>query len=349
VNANKLALALSLCLVTSIARADEPAPPPTPEAAPEPTPTPPEKVVTEADVLFQDGKRLLEAGRFVEACDKLARSDALDPAIGTRGLLAACHEQQGRIATAWREYGETAARAEAANDDRAAFARERERALFKDLPRLRIRLAKARPGVEIYRSGIRLAPEEVGAASPVDPGTYEVIARFSDKPEVRLTVTALRGKTVEVEIPDPDGAAAAAPVAAPGDAQPVVPAKGLSNRKIGAIVAGGVGLVGFGLTGIFAASASSRNAASEAYLVPCGRGSSADCEAGRALREDALEAATFANIGFGFGVAGAATAIILVLLPDEGAAGGPRKTGLAYGVAPWVSRDSGGAFISGHF
>src|SRR6185436_14797586 len=45
-----------------------------------------------ADEHFKRGKELLARGRVAEACAELATSDALDPSVGTLGLLAACHE-----------------------------------------------------------------------------------------------------------------------------------------------------------------------------------------------------------------------------------------------------------------
>src|SRR5262245_9529459 len=93
-----VALTLALGLVAAGANADEPPAPSTTERA---------------DALFKEGKSLFEAGNFAEACGRFAESDALDPTVSTLGLLAGCHEQQGRLATAWKEYLETAKRADA--------------------------------------------------------------------------------------------------------------------------------------------------------------------------------------------------------------------------------------------
>ncbi|HVK68395.1 MAG TPA: hypothetical protein VM694_28250, partial [Polyangium sp.] len=194
VNKFVLVAASLLALAPAVARADD-----------EPlltSPADPSEAATLAETLFQDGKRLLEQGAFVDACTKLAQSDALDPAIGTLGLLAACHEQAGRTATAWREYGETARRAEAVNDERGAFARQRASALEPELPRLLVRLPKGAEGAAVFRNGVRLAPDELGVAQPIDPGTYEIVARVAGRPEFRATVTAQARKVAEVEIPD---------------------------------------------------------------------------------------------------------------------------------------------------
>src|SRR5262245_25000042 len=113
------AIALAFCLVTAHAAGDEPTP----------APATPSSNASQADALFQEGKRLFEAGKIAEACGRFAESDALDPTVSALGLLAGCHEQQGKLIMAWKEYRETERRANATGDTRAAFARDRAAAL----------------------------------------------------------------------------------------------------------------------------------------------------------------------------------------------------------------------------
>ena len=344
VNRFVLVAASLLCLAPSVARADD-------EPPISSSPADPSAAATLAETLFQDGKRLLEQGAFVEACSKLAQSDALDPAIGTLGLLAACHEQEGRTATAWREYGEAARRAEAVNDERGAFARQRASALEPELPRLLVRLPKNVEGIAVFRNGVRLSPDELGVAQPIDPGTYEIVARLADRPEFRATVTALPHKVAEVEIPSFQRAAPA-DVAKKDPAPDLVTSnlstsKGLGPRKVGAIVAGGAGLTGFAIATAFGLSASSRNAASLSIQETC---AAASCARGRELREEALRSAMVANVAFGIGAAGAAAAIVLALLPETTETPKPKSpTAFHPQVAPWVDRAGGGALLIGNF
>jgi len=342
-----LALALVLALVPRVVLADEPTVPTTPpETQPSAEAQP---SVSRADALFQEGKQLLDEGKFIEACDKLAQSDALDPAIGTLGLLAACHEQQGRVATAWREYGETAARAEAVGDERAAFARDRAKALEPELPRLLVRLARKSANVTIFRNGIRLMPDDIGIVVPVDPGTYEIVARWPDKPEFRATLIATSRKVAELEVPDPEKQAAATSIRPPDRADKPAVKTGISPRGIGAIVAGGVGLVGFGVSTAFAISAASKNAASVPIEQTCTL--QAECQRGKDLRQQAFAAATVANVGFGVGVVGAGTALVLALLPNRTpkTSSGEKTQARLVQFVPWAGRDVAGAQFIGRF
>jgi hypothetical protein len=267
--------------------------------------------------------------------------------------LATCHEQQGRIATAWREYTQTAARADAVADERGTFARERAKALEPELHKVLVRLAAADPNVVVLRNGVRLTSDELGSAMPMDPGTYEIIARWPDKPEFRTTVTLVARKLVEVEVPNPN-AQAAKPLeeAKPKDAakplvvNPVVPrSMPMSGTRVGAIVAGGVGLVGFGVATAFGISAASKNSASISIHSSCT--TQAACEEGKDLRQQALAAATLSNVGLGIGVVGAASAVVLALLPNRSGAS-VSDTQHAQ-LMPWAGPNGAGALFVGHF
>ena len=63
-----------------------------------------------AESAFLRGRELLKAGKVAEACDSFARSEKLDPQMGTRYNLALCYEQEGRLASAWGLFRELAQR-----------------------------------------------------------------------------------------------------------------------------------------------------------------------------------------------------------------------------------------------
>src|SRR5215471_10558252 len=87
---------------------------------------------------FKKGKELLGRGEVAAACAELELADAADPTVGTLGLLAGCHEQLGKLATAREEYLTTVTRAKASGDPRGDFAQKQADRLEPKVPRLRV-------------------------------------------------------------------------------------------------------------------------------------------------------------------------------------------------------------------
>src|SRR5580658_1649767 len=68
-----------------------------------------------AETLFEQGRELLATGKLVEACDKFAESQKLDPAVGTLLNLGDCYAKRGMTATAWATFMLAASTAHSAN------------------------------------------------------------------------------------------------------------------------------------------------------------------------------------------------------------------------------------------
>jgi hypothetical protein len=110
-----------------------------------------------AQALFDEGKRLMQAGKFDEGCPKLVESQRLDPAGGTLLVIALCHEGQGKTATAWAEFG--VALGEARKDkraDRETAALEHIKAIEPKLTKLRLVVSGKTDGLEVRRDGARV-------------------------------------------------------------------------------------------------------------------------------------------------------------------------------------------------
>ncbi|MEP7127172.1 MAG: hypothetical protein ABJE95_39930 [Byssovorax sp.] len=312
-----------------------------------------------AETLFQEGKKLLEQSSFEAACPRLALSDELDPTISTLGLLAACHEQQGRIATAFQEYRATQKRAEAAGDPRADFARQRAAALEPTLPRIFIHFEQPSPGAQVLRNLEVVSADRIGVDVPIDPGAYEIVVRAPNKEPYRISITAKEGARLDVLIPvllplgSPPRAAPQASLIAPDSAPPkatlvappAAPPPG-NPRLPAAAAAGAVGLIGLGVGVAFGIAAINKNLESTTLHETCK--TAASCAAGADARSGAFTSATVSTVGFGFGIAGLAAGALLLLLPSSKSS--PPAAGAAsMRVTPLAGAAGGGALVSGSF
>ncbi len=255
-----------------------------------------------AESLFREGKRLYGAGQLDEACAALAESDRLDPAVGTLGLLAACDERRGKLREALLAYREVARRAAAANDDRAAFARERAESLERRVPKLTVDVAD--PSSEVRVDGERLRTEDFGHALLRNVGSVEIAATHRDGTTFSHRAALTEGASLVVAIPAP-GRAAEAPTPS-----------GEGSPPWAAIGAAGVGVAGLAVMTGFGLSAASLDGDSQDLAVECEAGSASACTQGQDARSDAETRAGVATVGFVVGVAGLATGALLWLLHD---------------------------------
>ncbi len=137
-----------------------------------------------AEALFQEGRKLLEQKRYADACPKFAESQRLDPGIGTLLNLAACHELEGKTATAWSEFTQAVGLAEREGRPNAGqFARTHLAALTPKLAKISIAVPKENeaPDLEITLDGQALGRPAWGLLVPIDPGTHLVAATASGK------------------------------------------------------------------------------------------------------------------------------------------------------------------------
>ena len=296
--------------------------------------------VQRADALFKEGKSLFDAKSYEAACTKLAESERLDPSIGTLGLLAACHEQVGRLATAHREYVATADRAKEKGDERERYARERAAALAPKVPSLLVRSAEA--GVEVRRNGAQIPSEELGIALPTDPGRILVTAEAPGRKAWSKQIDLKPGDRVVVDVPALEVGESAPPPPPPGDQppQPPVPSSGGSGATIGLGIGLGVlGLVGIGLGSGFGAHASSLDEDSKAD--GCTRET---CEP---LREDAFTFAHASTAAFVIGGVALAAGIGLVIAGAVSGDDDAPKAALM--ILPAAGPGTGGALLRARF
>lgn len=225
----------------------------------------PEGNATLAEQLFNQGRDLVKANQWADACPKFEASLRYDPVLGTRLNLATCYEHIGKLASAWGLYRESIELARKAGDTkRAEYAQKQATALEPRLPKLAISApANAPTGLVVKRDDTPVDAGALGVALYVDPGTHSVTASAPGFEAATLSVTVTEGKTETIAIPAlvarPVPPAVAGKSTEPGDA-PVdtAPVPRSPRRTYAAIGLGGAGVIAIGVGLVFGAKASSK-------------------------------------------------------------------------------------------
>jgi hypothetical protein len=296
-----------------------------------------------AQALFDQGMKLAAEGRYQKACPKLAESQALDPAIGTRFYLADCFEHVGRVASAWTNFVQVADEARTLGQrDRERVARQRADALRARLPRLTIRLAPADrglAGVEIRRDDVPVGEAQRDAPIPVDPGPHTVeVTAPGRKAWTTTVVLSGEGATAAVDVP-PLESLPHRPALAPLAPLPPAP-RALGARKTGGFVMGGVGVAGLGAGTAFGIRAALKQGSVSRLCDDTG-----GCTTLAAVN-GLNQAGTSADVATGLLVGGSAllaTGAVLVFTAPSASPPRAGRRGLELGVGPT------GAFVGGRF
>ncbi len=152
-----------------------------------------------AESAFRAAKELEKAGKLAEACPLYESSYRADPQLGALLNLANCHEQTGRVATAWVEYRDALELATRRGDSRVDYSKKRLAALEPRLSKIRI---EAPAGVTVERNGTDVTAL-VRQDLAVDPGTYRVRATAPGKVAWETSIAVQQeGQTTRIQIPD---------------------------------------------------------------------------------------------------------------------------------------------------
>jgi serine/threonine-protein kinase len=303
-----------------------------------------------AETLFVDGRKLMTAGKYQEACKAFAESLRLDSGVGTLLNLGKCYEKLGRTASAWSTYREAASAARAANQmAREKSARANADALEQKLPKLTIvvRGAETNLQLEVRRDGAVVPPSMWGMSVAVDPGEHIFEASSPGRKPWRMKAVAEASKALSVTVPeleaDPTTArtAATAKPAAPKEeppaakrpfAEPQPASSGIGGQRVAAVVVGGVGLVTTAVGGYFALRARSAN-----ELAHCDASGKCETPADLAQRDLAIKRANISTYTTTGGLVALAAGVVLWVTapsrPSTDSAGTPAPRRL------WVSAD----------
>lgn len=257
-------------------------------------------VAAMAEALFKEGKRLLGERKVAEACRKFESSYRIDPAPGTLLNLAMCHEQEGKLATAWGEFNESLQIAKKTNRaDRAKIAREHISAIEPLLSRFVVLVPEgaAKIGMTVEMDSVPLEEGAWGTAIPIDAGEHKAVVRAPKHKTWEKLLTVEHGKVATVVVPKlekiPD---------------PVSSDAGSKQKKIIGISALGGSAVLVGLGAFFGARAISYGSqvSAECPTRVCTANTWTKIESGRdsALASNLL-------IGFGLAAAGVGTFFLI--------------------------------------
>ena len=267
-----------------------------------------------ARALFNEGRQLVKAGHYDEACGKFDAARKLYTSAGILLNLADCHERINRTASAWTEFGDaadTATRDGRAGD--AVEAKRRQAALQGRLSLLAIVFEHAPDGAIVHRDGTLVDRAASGTPIPVDPGVHSVTVEASGyRPwTTKVTVTE-PGKTVTTQVPELEAVAPASTPVAPSspESPPSTPAPRAagtttapppSGQRVAGWTVGGVGVAAMAASGVLAIVARTKYSSAEASDA-----------AGR--HDDSVQAGRLADIATAALAIGAVTTVTGVVL-----------------------------------
>jgi serine/threonine-protein kinase len=300
-----------------------------------------------AEVLFEEGRKLVLAGDYKKAAEKFEASQRLDAGVGTLLYLADAYEKAGRPASAWTTFREAAATARArGQNEREAMARGRAAALEPKLPHLTLSVADGAnvPGLRVLRNKDEVKPEALGIPVPTDPGTYRIVVSAPGKKPWRAEVTlSTASGTEELTIPELEDAPSGANEGDghPGSGAAGAPYAGKTQRILGLTTAC-LGVVGLGVGGVFLAQALTKDASADEH---CDGGLCRDT-VGVDLSKDAKRAADIAGVAFAAGGALALGGVVIFLLAPSDSAS-PAES--AVRVTPILAPGAAGVTVGGRF
>jgi hypothetical protein len=294
----------------------------------------------------------MTAGQVQTACAKLEESQRLDPKIGRLLNVAYCHEQLGKIATAWSEYNQAAALAlQTKQAERESFARKQANQLAHKLSFIRLDLSAAPDVSQVTLDGSVLARDQWSVPFPVDPGDHALVfgapGRKSHTQNVAVATPGTTRIAVEALEPDTSASSTAETPAPPPPApvpsldaqqqlpQPEQPPAPRPSRTPAWIV-GGIGVAALGVGAGFGLRALSLKSDADPQCPDH------QCTAqGQSAINDAKTAALISTIGLAAGAVGVGVGAWLFLRVPS-----PSNTARAQ-IVPYVASDRAGVTWQG--
>jgi hypothetical protein len=311
-----------------------------------------------AQAQYDWGLAEMQASRYASGCPAIAESYKLDPLPGALFTLAECENKWGKLATALAHYAayldafsRMTAKQKVDQVGRDQLARAQRERLDRDVPRLTVTLGASAPQDTTIRcDGDPIGVPSLGVALPLDPGDHVITAESADGRRFEEHFTLSRGEkqTRIVELKTPPGpvpppvpplpATTSQSPASPPAAAPIPESRGPSSTSNSSrtwlYAAGGVGVAGVTVGAVAGAFTLGDKATIDKHCGLNGVPTSCDAQ-GKSAADNSKVMGVVSDIGFGVGVAGLATAVVLWLVR-------PQSVRSSKAVTPVVASDRSG-------
>ena len=299
-----------------------------------------------ADKLFEEGRKLLDAGKYVEACAKFEASIAEADGLGARLNLALCMEKRGKVYTAMMAFQDAAARADRDRQPKyAGVARQHAEQMRPLVPYLTVTITSPVPGekVVIKRRGEPdrevLGPDPI-PLDPTDPS----------RPDDQIWIEAYAGgyathKTEPFALPEKAKQTITIPALSTVPATSTPPPS-KSRRKLYAYISAGTGLA------LVIGSTIWANQMQNSINRYCNDPATDDCEevdgsiaiTKQPYKSYQTRIKWHSSILFGAGIAAIGAGVVLYITAPGG---GEARDMTA--IVPTVSPDGAGLAVTGRF
>jgi hypothetical protein len=285
-----------------------------------------------------EGQKLFKAGKLEQAIQAFEAAWAIVHEPEARLMLARSHQNQGELLKAHAAYSEAVTEAEAAAREDTSH-RETQRLAQKELSdlegvlaKLTIQLRHAPPGTSVTIDGEAVPASKLGEAILMQPGQVSVVATTSDGREASRTLTLTAGQNAKVDLAFTRDSEASLDVGTePSDTSEPAPATSASSptnfKKVGAWVAGGVGVLGVAAFGVFGSMSNAKyeDLQDSCPNDRCGADQQDDIDAGKRYQ-------TIANVGLAVGIVGIGASTALFVLGSPSATESPSAARVELGV-----------------
>lgn len=283
---------------------------------------PSEQDIAKAQLHFKKGSDFFTMKKYALALEEFKKSYGFVPSPNSHLYIGRCMVHLGNLREGYLELDqvvdEAAERAKteekyAPTRDTAALERDE---VGSKLALITVNVTGATPESKLFVGGTEVPREQWGKPYPVTPGNTEVVVRTGSQPEVKeeLKLTAGTKKEVALNATPATSSPTDSALAGGGDTGSTTPdpgaksSGGTSNLRPYAYVAGGVGVAGLAVFGVFGAMANATYSDLEEMCKgPCPQDRTDDVNAGKTQQ-------TVANIGLIVGVVGVAAAVPLFIL-----------------------------------